>query len=441
MLRLAGPVVLVQVGMMLMGVVDTIMVGHLSAEALAAVALGNQYLWGVSMFFMGLLMSLDPVMAQAVGARDQEGMARAVQRGLVLCLLTSGAAVLVMVPVRGVLAGLQQPEELVSGAGVYVWICMAGMLPFFAFVVLRSALQGMDTVRPIVWAVVVANGANGLANWVLIYGKLGMPAMGVAGSAWATVVCRWVMAGMLAGLSWGTLRGLVRPWRREATAIGPLKRMLKIGLPIGAHMSAEHGAFALVAILMGALGVTQLAAHQMALNLAALTFMVPLGISQAAAVRVGQAIGEGDASKARRAAAGALALGATFMTGTAVLFVSIPAELARMFTDDVPAVALAALLIPIAGLFQVFDGLQTVATGVLRGVGDTRGPMVINLLGLWLIGTPVGIELAFGRGIGAVGLWWGFVAGLAAVAMMLVGRVMMRMRGPMERIMVDESRF
>jgi MATE family multidrug resistance protein len=215
--------------------------------------------------------------------------------------------------------------------------------------------------------------------------------------------------------------------------------MLRLGLPIGLQMQLEIGVFSVVALLMGHIGTVPMAAHQIAINIASLTFMVPLGVSGAAAVVVGQAVGAGEAARARRSAVAALATGAAFMLLSGLVLTLAPRPLARLYSLEAAVVALASLLIPIAGVFQVFDGLQVVSIGVLRGVGDTRAPMVVNVLGFWLIGLPVSLWLGFGVGTGAVGLWWGLVAGLAAVAMFLLARVRARLGSALERVRIEEE--
>jgi MATE family multidrug resistance protein len=228
------------------------------------------------------------------------------------------------------------------------------------------------------------------------------------------------------------------PWRHDTLQLLPIKRMVMLGAPVGIQQQLEFGAFAVIALLMGWLGTTSMASHQVAINLAAFTFMVPLGISASAAVLVGHAVGRGDARGARRSAVAALASGGGVMCVSAAVFLTLPAALAHLYTSDPAVISLSAVLIPIAGIFQVFDGLQVVAAGVLRGVGDTRAPMVVNLLGFWLIGMPVSLYLGFRADAGPVGLWWGLVAGLAAVAVFLLVRVRVRLGRELRRVVIDE---
>ena len=438
LLRLALPVVVVQVGLMLMGVVDTIMIGHYSTPALAAVALGNLYFFTAAVFGMGVLMSLDPVVAQAVGAGDEPAVGRAVQRGLFLSLLLTLVISLALAPAEWILRKLGQPEEVVPLAALYARITIPGVYPFLAFVVLRQTLQAMKLMRPIVITIVGANFANVLLNWVLIFGELGLPEMGIAGSSWATSISRWVMTIALLALGWHTFRGTLMPIRPETLAVTPLLRMIRLGVPIGLQMQLEFGAFALIGLLMGWIGTTAMAGHQVAINLASLTFMVPLGIGAAAAVLVGQAVGRGDAAGARQASRAALVCGVGFMTVSAIVMLLMPDTLARIYSSEADVLAAAVLLIPIAGVFQIFDGIQVVAVGVLRGIGDTRAPVIVNLLGFWMLGVPLSVFLGFRTSLGAAGLWWGLVAGLVAVAVFLLLRVRARLSRALHRILIDD---
>jgi MATE family multidrug resistance protein len=383
-------------------------------------------------------MALDPVVSQAVGARDEEAIARAIQRGIVLSLALTVVTCAVFAPVEPALRLLRQQPEVVPDAAAYVRIAIPGVFPFYAFVVFRQSLQAMSRVAPVLWTVLLANALNAGLNWVFIYGNLGSPALGVAGSSIATSISRWIMMLLLLVVSRHALLPRLVPWRRETTAVRPLARMLRLGVPIGVQYLLEYGAFAAAALLMGVLGTTQMAAHQIAINLASFTFMVPLGVSTATAVLVGQAIGAGDEPRARRAAMIGIVCGTAFMCVSALAFRLAPEPLARMYSGDAVVIALAATLIPIAGVFQVFDGIQAVAAGVLRGIGDTHAPAVINVLGFWLIGLPVSWALAFRFGGGAIGLWWGIVVGLAAVATFLLVRVRMRLVHSMRRVIIED---
>jgi MATE family multidrug resistance protein len=437
MMRLALPVVVVQVGMMLLGVVDTMVVGRLSSTALAAVALGHVAIIAVSSFGIGLLMALDPLVAQAFGAGDEAAIRRSMQRGMVIAVGLMVPSTLLLVPVETVLTLLRQPPETVPLASAYVRICIPGLLPFYGFFVLRQSLQAMGRLRPIVITIVVVNLFNLVADWALVFGAGPIPQLGPIGSAWATTAARTFLFFVLLIVARRALVPLLGRLDRTVLRLKPLWNMVRLGTPIGFQVQLEIVAFAVIALLMGGLGTVQMAAHQVTINLASLTFMVPLGVSSAAAVLVGRAIGAGDDAGARRAASAGLLIGAGFMSLMAALFIVAPRLLATAYTSVEEVVVLAVLLIPIAGCFQIFDGLQVVSAGVLRGAGDTRAPLLVNIVGFWCVGLPTSLVLAFKLGFGPQGLWWGLVAGLAAVAVFLLTRVAWKLRGPIARVLVE----
>ncbi len=434
---LAAPVVFVQVGLMTMGVVDTILVGRVSAAALAAVALGNMYFMTVAMLGMGVLFALDTVVSQAVGAGDQAGIARGVQRGLVLAVAMTVPSLLPLLLAQPVFAALGQPAAVVPIAAKYVWVSIPGLLPFFGFIVLRQSLQAMGKLRPIVLAIVFANLLNALLCWMFIFGKLGAPALGAVGTAVASTTGRWAMALFLLGAAWKDLRPALKPLTRAALEAEPLRRMVRLGLPIGLQFMLEVGVFSLVGVFMGRMSAIALAGHQVAITLASLTFMVPLGISVSGAVLVGRAVGRRDEGGARRAAKLAIATSTIFMACSALTLLFFPGLFARLYTTDAAVIAVAASLIPIAGVFQVFDGIQVTSGGVLRGFGETRSPMIANLVGYWVIGFPVSLLLAFRFGLGPRGLWWGFVVGLGSVAIFLLSRVRLKLAHVPEPVTID----
>ena len=434
LLRLALPVATVQVGFILMGAVDTVMVGHVSPRDLASVALGNLYFFMTTSFGLGTLFALDPLVSQAFGAGDRAGIARAFQRGFVIAVGLTVFSSLFLTPGRPLLTFLRQPADVIPVAADYALVSIPGVLPFFCFVVLRQGLQSMGRVGPIVVVILLANAANVFFNWVLIFGNLGAPAMGAVGSGWATTLSRWFMLLTLVVVAWPRLRPYVRPLRSDALDIEPLLRMCRLGIPIGIQFFLEFAVFGAIGILMGMLGTIPMASHQVAINLASVTFMMAVGISQATTVLVGQAVGAGHTELARRSAGAGLVITGTVMAFTGAVFMTIPGFLARLYTPDLEVWGLAATLIPVAGIFQIFDGLQAVGSGVLRGVGDTLAPMLVNLVGFWLIGLPISLYLAFPGGLGPLGLWWGMASGLAAVALFLLIRVRIRFGRDLTRI-------
>lgn len=320
-------------------------------------------------------------------------------------------------------------------AAAYARVSALGVPAFFAFLVLRQTFQARQRLRPVVAAILVANLVNLGLDWALVFGVAGViPPLGAVGSAWASTACRFLLAAWLLV----ALSREVSVWPRQPGPVAwqPLLSLLRLGAPIGVQFQLEFAAFGVIALFMGLLGTVEMAAHQVALNLASLTFMVPLGISAAAAVKVGHAVGAGEQARALRAAGAGLLCGGGFMAASALALLTVPGLLAAAYTDVPEVATLAAALIPIAGFFQIFDGLQVVATGVLRGAADTRAPMVINILGFWLLGMPASLLLGFRLGLGPRGLWWGLVVGLATVAVLLLFRVGWRLRSGVSRVQV-----
>ena len=428
LLRLAAPIIAVQVGLHAMGVVDVAILGHYRGDALAAMSLGHVIVWGALAFCLGVLVAADPLLSQAVGAGDDAAVARTLLRGGWLAALLTVPAVILLLPTETWLELLGQERDLAATAGTYARISAWGVLPFLWFQVVRSYTAAHARLRAQVVVIVVTNLVNVGLDWALVFGRAGFPELGVAGAAWATVTCRWLMCVGLLALVWRDIGPHVARLRDAAVraqvlALAPIKRLLRLGLPVGVQFSLEMGIFALTAILIGWFGEAELAGHQVALQFASMSFMVPLGLSMATAVRVGWAVGRADMAAARRVARVALVTGGVVMSAFMIVFLVLPLPLARLLSDVPEVVAWAALLIPVAAVFQVGDGLQVVAIGCLRGLGDTRTPMVVNVVGFWLVGLPIGCGLAFGLGQGPPGLWWGLCAGLSAVACALLWMV------------------
>jgi len=437
LLDLAVPLAAVQVGLMLMGVVDAAMLGRVSADALAAASVAGVWFFSVSTIGMGCLTALDPVISQAFGARDQAGVARGVQRGLLIAVIVTVPTMLGMLPIESVLRLTGQPAAVVPLAGKYIATILPSILPYFAFMMIREVLQSLGSLRTLLVIIGLANLLNVVLNWALIFGHLGAPALGVTGAALATTISRWAMLAVTVAATWRFLKPYLVPWRPESWALAPLGRMFAIGLPIGFQILLEYGVFGGVGLLMGRIGSQAVAGHQVALNMAAMTFMVPFGIGTAASVLVGRAVGGGRPDEARRITSAALVVGVGFMMVTASVFLAFPVALARAYSPDPVVLAVAGGLVPLAGLFQVFDGTQVVAMGVLRGIGDTRVPVLVNIAGYYLVGLPISLWLGFELGWGPRGLWWGLVAGLIVVAAVLVGRVRIKFRRTLDRLAID----
>lgn len=438
--RLALSLVFVQVGIMLMGVVDNIMVGHVSREAYAAVALGHSVSMALLLFAFGILMALDPLVSQAWGARDLQSVARNVRHGFILALLLTPVTCVLMWDAEWLLRLLGQNQAIMKESAGYIRIVSASNIALLGFVVLRQSLQAMGIVRPMLISIIIANLFNVLGNWALVYGNLGFPKMGVSGSACATASARWL-------LLLGTILATLPQFRRLGIRIGTIVksdwnsvlRILSLGFPIGVQVCLEVWAFVGVTLMMGAWGVTQLAGNNIALNLASLVFMVPLGISMAATARVGQAIGRRDMSAARRSAGVSLVLSVITQLTFAIAFVAFPHTLATLYSNDDTVIQVAVTLLPIAAAFQVFDALQAVSAGILRGGADTRTPAVIAFIGYWVLGLPCGYLLAHHTTLEYRGFWWGLTISLGLVATALLYRVHLRLGGDIQRIQSDAA--
>ena len=423
MFALAAPVVVAELGWMTMGMVDTLMVGPLGASAIGAVGLGSSLFTAVAIFSMGMLLGMDPLVSQAFGAGRLDECRSWLLHGIYLALiLTVPTTFGVLALVAGLDAWRMNPEVVVLTRpylGAVAW----SLPPLLIYFALRRYLQSVGIVRPIMLTLIAANLLNVAANWTLIYGRFGAPALGVSGAAWATVLSRVVMAG-------GLLAAVLMHERESPPAVrvswrldvGRLRRLSVLGFPAAMQLTLEVGVFAAGSALAGRMLPASLAAHQIALNLAGFTFMVPLGIASAGAVRVGHAVGRGDHAGAARAGWTALGLGVLFMSSAALVFTLIPRQLISAFTSDPRVLEVGASLLGVAAVFQLFDGLQGVGTGVLRGLGDTRTPMLWNLGGHWFVGLPLGYFLAFRAGLGVIGLWWGLSSGLiiCGVALLFV---------------------
>lgn len=419
MFRLAIPVVLAEMGWMTMGMVDALMVGSLGPEAIGAVGVGTSLFMGVCIFAMGLMLGLDTLVSHAYGAGRIGECHRWLFHGVVLALILSAPIIGAMLWISSALDawGLTPPVLVLTRP--YFNTLMWSVVPLLLYSAFRRYLQGMGVVRPVMVALILANVVNVIANWLLIFGHGGFPQLGVTGAAWATVFSRIVMAGVL-------IVTIVyrdpRAWDSRRVEWAWFQRLLALGLPAAGQVTLEVGVFAAATALAGRLPAVSLAAHQIALNYAAMTFMVPLGISAAGAVRVGHAVGRRDPGGAARAGWTALLFGVGFMTAAAAVFLSVPRWLLLPFTDDAGVLEVGVTLLFVAAVFQLFDGLQGVATGALRGLGDTRTPMLWNLAAHWFIGLPLGYWLAFVAGVGVVGLWWGLSIGLmiCGIALLIV---------------------
>ena len=417
MIRLAGPLVLAELGWMAMGVVDTMFVGRVSAEAIGAVGLGTMVFYGIAVCAGGLLLGLDTLVARAFGSGDREDAHRSLVSGMWMAVLMIPVVMGAVWALEGILPDFGVNRTVLLATRPYLHALIWSAPPLLIYFALRRYLQAQHMARPVMITLVTANLVNLAGNWILVPGHLGAPALGAEGSGWATCFSRIYMAGaLLFVLLRHDPQVLHISWRPQASRTWAL---IKLGAPAAGQMAVEIGVFATVTVLVSKLNATALAGHQIALTIVSTTFMMPLGISSAAAVRVGFALGREDRGAAARAGWTALGLGAAVMSAAAIVLLAVPEWIARLFTPEAAVIATAATILRVAAFFQLFDGLQIVATGSLRGAGDTRTPMLCHLIGYWVIGLPLGAMLCFGRGLGAVGLWIGLSAGLILIGVVL----------------------
>lgn len=430
-LRLAVPLAAQQLGFQVMGTVDAAWLGRYDDTALAAAGIGNNLLFAISAIGLGLVMGLDSLIPQAIGANRFADARRYLHAGLRLAVLAGLAATLIVLGTPVVLKIAGVAEDVAQQAAVYVYLRALGIVPFLLSVALRSYLAAHSVTRPLIIAVVVGNIVNALLDYVLIFGvsAIGLPPLGVIGAAVATLSVQVAivfiyLASVRAldpdGPTGPKAAGEASPLPKSTRA--DLMAILKFGGPVAGQLFAEVGIFGVATVIAASMGTLPVAGHTIALNLSSITFAVALGVGAATSVRVGHAIGAGDLALARRRGLIGFVMGLCVMAAFALLFVSIPSVLARAFTDDPAVIAAAVPLLMIAALFQLSDGAQAIGAGALRGLGDTRATLYGNLIGHYAIGLGISLGLGFGAGMGAPGLWLGLSAGLTVTALYLLAR-------------------
>ncbi len=416
--RLALPVAIAELGWMAMTTVDTIMVGPLGPAAIGALGVSNSAFYSIAIFGMGLLLGLDTLVSQAHGSGDKADTHHSLAQGVYLACAISIPLTIIFLYLPAVFRAFGINPQVSNLAELFVKTLTWSTLPLLLYGAFRRYLQGIGHVRPVMFVLVSANLVNWGANWLLIQGRWGFPALGVTGSALSTCLARTYMAGALLFCIWyfeRDLRSIIRP-----PDAARLLKLLKLGFPAATQIMLEIGAFGAAAMLAGRLLPEALAAHQIALNCASVSYMVPLGIASASAVSVGQAIGKGDAVLARRNGYTGIGIACAFMACSAIAFLLIPRPILSVYSNDSAVITLGVKLLAIAALFQLFDGIQTVATGALRGLGDTNMPMMVNFVGYWIFGLPVGYVLCFRMGFGIAGLWWGLTLALVGISLVLL---------------------
>jgi len=428
MVRLALPLVFAELGWMAMGIEDTMFVGRVSAQAMGAVGLGTMLFYGVGIFASGLLLGLDTVVSQSFGAGDRDDCRHSLISGVWLSLFLIPAVMGAIWLLNPLLSAWGIDPAVMRVTQPYLRVLNWSAPTLILFFGFRRYLQSINIVRPIMITLLTANLVNIFCNWLFVFGNLGMPAMGAEGSAWATFLSRIYQAVVLGAVILRNEPKLFHvTWKPDFTRV---KELLRLGAPAAGQIGLETGVFAVVTVLIGKLGATPLAGHQIALQTVSMTYMMPLGISSAAAVRVGHAIGRRDHEGMARAGWTALGLGAAVMSCAALTLLIFPYWIARLFTPEADVIAAGVTLLRIAAFFQLFDGLQVVATGALRGAGDTRTPMFCHFTGYWVIGLPLGSLLCFHYAMGAPGLWLGLSVGLVLIGVVLVEVWRRRLKRP-----------
>jgi MATE family multidrug resistance protein len=434
-LALAWPLAVAQVGQIAINTTDVVMIGRLGADELAASALGTWLYLTLNLFGLGVLTAVSALTAQAHGAGEPRAVRRTVRQGLWAALAMGVPFVLVMAQADWLFALFGQPPRTVALALPFVAILKWTLLPSLGFIALRFFVTALGRPRLVMATLFGGVALNALLDYALIFGNFGLPALGLEGAAMATVFVYTAMFVAMAVVvltvpQFRRYHVFARLWRSDWPRFA---QIFRIGTPAGIAVLMEIGLFAAAVYLMGMIGPDAVAAHTIAIQCAAVTFMIPLGVAQAATVRVGMALGRRDRAGIGRAAGAALAVGVGFMAAMAVTFWVAPRPIVGLFIDleapqNAAVIALAVQFLVFAGAFQVFDGAQAIGTGILRGVNDTRVPMLMATVSFWLIGFPVCIGLGFGLGWDGVGIWTGLSLSLVLYAGLLVRRIARRNR-------------
>jgi MATE family multidrug resistance protein len=418
MVRIAAPLAMAELGWMAMGFVDTVMAGRLGAAAMGAGSLGGMLFFPIVVSATGMLYGMDTEVSQSFGARDEAACRRTLIQGIWLAAFVGPLAAVALLSMLPLLRAIGTNPDVMQLLGPFVTALACGVPPLLLHTALRRYLQAINIVKPITFAVVSANAINFVGNWVLMYGHWGAPRLGLTGSGISTSISRTYIALVL-------VAALVRHERQHGYPLlhmscqpvaAHVRRLAAKGLPVAAQILAEGAVFGIVTVMVSRLDVISLAAHGMSVNVIAITYMVPLGISSAAAVRVGQSVGRGDLHGAAVSGWTALVLSGIFMGTAAAALVQVPGAITRLYTPDTLVIPLSMSLLRIAASFELFDGFQVVACGALRGLGDTRSPAIAHFVGYWLAGMPLGWFLCFPWGWGVRGIWVGL-----ALAMILIG--------------------
>lgn len=430
MLKLAVPVALAELGWVGMSIVDTIMVGRLGPEAIGAVSVGSSLLIAVAIFGIGLLLGMDTLVSQAFGAGQQLECRKWLLNGTYLALALGPLLAVVALAPLPFLDDFGTQPDVLRLTIPYLEILSLSILPLMLYTAFRRYLQSLSRVNEIMFALVSANVVNAIVNWLLIFGNLGAPKLGVTGAGWATLASRIYLAGVLLTFILSRERHeMAQLFRQYAKPeIARIRKLISLGFPAAMHVTLEVSVFAMATALASKLDAVSLASHQIVLATASFTFMVPLGVSAAAAVRVGQALGRLDRHRALQSGWTAIYIGAGFMTLSGITLYLYPFQILGIYTSDTRVLEASLSILVIAAVFQIFDGIQVVSTGALRGLGETKIPMFTSLLCYWFLALPIAWVLCFNVGWGVFGLWIGLATGLITIAGCLLAAWTYRIR-------------
>lgn len=429
LLRLALPIMIAQVATTAMGFVDAVMAGRVSPRDLAAVALGNSIWIPVFLLMTGTLLATTPKVAQRFGAGKLHEISPVVRQALWLALVTGLSATLILISAEPILHLMKVDPELIKPCMGYLHGIASGLPAVALYYVLRCLSDGLGRTVPSMVIGLCGLALNIPINYIFIYGHFGVPAMGGVGCGWATAIVMWaMMLGMAGWVHWAPAYRKIQLFSRfDWPQWAVIKRLVSVGLPIGIAVFAESSIFAVIALLIGSLGATVVAGHQIALNVSALMFMIPYSLAMAVTVRVGQSLGRQQPRDARFSAGVGMGAALAYACLSASLMYLLREPIASIYTNDPMVIQVASMLIVYSALFQFSDGIQVTAAGALRGYQDTRVTMILTLLAYWGIGLPVGYALGltdwFGAARGPSGLWEGLIAGLTCAALMLLIRL------------------
>ncbi|MBK7629490.1 MAG: MATE family efflux transporter [Ignavibacteriales bacterium] len=423
-IKLAYPVIIGQLGIIMMGVVDSMMVGRLGSVPLAAASLGNSLIFLILIIGIGSSIVVSPLVAILVGGKRFSECGIYFRQSLLVNIILSLLMVGIILISVNYIKYLNQPPEVIESTIIYMTIVGFSAIPLMLFQTYKQFIEGLSIMKPAMIISLLANIINAFANWILIFGKFGFPQLGLAGAAWATFLSRvfMVIVIMIYVMRNKKFKQYDVTFHFRGINIPVMKKLLSLGLPSGFQYFFEVGAFTFAVIMIGWIGSNELAAHQIAINLASISFMAVLGISQAASIRVGNAMGEQNIPNVRKAGFTAIGLGAAIMSIAGLTFILLNKFLPTLYIDDKAVISIASRLIIIAALFQLSDGTQAVGIGVLRGLTDVKGPTIITFVAYWIISLPIAYLLAFKFNLGVDGVWIGLLIGLTVSAILLTMR-------------------